>query len=51
MDLGALARRLESVSPWAPAQELRELTEQIVAAWRDARQAIRDFVATPEAVT
>ncbi|HEX3992882.1 MAG TPA: ATP-binding protein [Acetobacteraceae bacterium] len=51
MDLGTLARRLESVSPWASAQDLRELTEQIVAARCDARQAIRDFIATPEAVT
>jgi CheY-like chemotaxis protein/HPt (histidine-containing phosphotransfer) domain-containing protein len=51
IDLGWLARRLEAVSPCAPEPELRELTEQIVAAWDNARQAIGDFVATPEAVT
>jgi CheY-like chemotaxis protein/HPt (histidine-containing phosphotransfer) domain-containing protein len=49
-DLGSLARRLETASPWAPEPELRDIAEQIVAAWREARQAINDFVATPEAV-
>ncbi len=50
-DLGLLVRRLETASTAAPASDLRELTEQIVATWRDARQAISEFVATPEAVT
>jgi two-component system sensor histidine kinase EvgS len=51
IDLGWLARRLEAASPGTPEPELHDVTEQIVAAWGEARQAIRDFVATPEAVT
>ena len=50
-DLGWLARLLEAASPRAPGPELHDMTAQIVAAWCAARQAIRDFVATPEAVT
>jgi signal transduction histidine kinase/CheY-like chemotaxis protein/HPt (histidine-containing phosphotransfer) domain-containing protein len=50
-DLGRRARCLEAASSLAPQPELHEMTQQIVAAWCDARQAIRNFVATPEAVT
>jgi signal transduction histidine kinase/CheY-like chemotaxis protein/HPt (histidine-containing phosphotransfer) domain-containing protein len=47
-DLGSLARRLEAAVPRASVLELREMTEQVAAAWCDARQTISDFVATPE---
>jgi signal transduction histidine kinase/CheY-like chemotaxis protein/HPt (histidine-containing phosphotransfer) domain-containing protein len=50
-DLGSLARRLEAASLWAPEPELRDMAAQMVGAWREARQAISDFVATPETVT
>lgn len=49
--LGSLARHLETVSALATVAELRGMTEQIAAAWRDARQAIRDFVATAGTMT
>jgi signal transduction histidine kinase/DNA-binding NarL/FixJ family response regulator len=50
IDLGLLARLLETGAVSAPAADLPGMTEQIVTAWRDAEQAIREFVATPETV-
>lgn len=49
-DLGLLARHLEAAPSWASAADLLDLAEQIIAAWRDANQAIRAFIATPETV-
>ena len=48
--LGRLARRLETAAPCAPAPQLRDMAEQIAAAWGDVRQAVHDFVAIPEGV-
>lgn len=44
MCLGGLARGLETAAPDAPADELRGTAGAVIAAWRDARRAIRSFV-------
>jgi hypothetical protein len=50
MCLGWLGRRLEAAAPAAAAPELREIADQVFAAWRDAKQAIGGFVSDLGAV-
>jgi signal transduction histidine kinase/DNA-binding NarL/FixJ family response regulator len=49
--LGWLGRRLETAAPAAPAPELRKIADAVIAAWRDAQRAIRDYVSTLQATT
>jgi CheY-like chemotaxis protein/HPt (histidine-containing phosphotransfer) domain-containing protein len=48
--LGRIGRRLEAAAREAPAAELRETGDAVIAAWRDAQRAIRGFLAEPETV-
>jgi hypothetical protein len=50
MCLGSIVRRLETAAPRTPAAELRETGDAVIAAWRDARLAIRRFISDPEMV-
>jgi signal transduction histidine kinase/CheY-like chemotaxis protein/HPt (histidine-containing phosphotransfer) domain-containing protein len=49
--LGGIGRRLEAAASDVPAPALRELVDEVATAWRDAREAIGEFVANFEAVT